>query len=135
MVKIEFQSMSVAILDFPIDKNNFFSKIKVVDFKKMLQNHDQILKIHLENTRLKFNNKVLVNKMTLSYYGIENNSVIFCEKYYEPSIVGNYWSILFGIQLNKTKTQDAITGDIDDTTRAKMSCGHYVKFFECIFFR
>jgi hypothetical protein len=121
MVKIEFQSMSVDTLDFLIGENQDFSKIKVQDLKKDIKNHDETFTIHLENTRLKFNDKVLVNKKTLLYYGISENSVIYCEKFFEPSVwVGLSW-------FTRIQTQDAITGDIDDNKRAIMSCGHSVK--------
>ena len=120
MVKIEFQSMSIDILDIPIKRKIF--KKKVEDLIQLIKNQGEDFRIHLENTRLKFNDKILINKKYLLHYGIDNKSVVFCEKYYEPCR-----SMIFGIQFNSTRTQDVITGDIDDSTRAKMSCGHYVK--------
>ena len=96
--------------------------------KKDIKNHGQTFAIHLENTRLKFNEKVLVNKKTLFYYGISENSVIYCEKFFEPSVwVGLSW-------FTRIQTQDAITGDIDDNKRAIMSCGHSVKKLKFILF-
>ena len=82
-----------------------------IDLIRLIKNQGEYLRIHLENTRLKFNDKILINKKYLSYYGIDNKSVVFCEKYYEPC-----WSMLFCIQFSSARTQDAITGVIDDST-------------------
>jgi hypothetical protein len=116
MVKIEFQSMSIDVLDIPIKRKIF--KKKVEDLLQLIKNQGEDFRIHLENTRLKFDDKILNRKKYLSFYGIDNKSVVFCEK---------YRSMLICIQFNCTRTQDAITGVIDDSTRVKMSCGHYVK--------
>ena len=127
MIRIEFQSMSIDSLQFHVGDEQSFKKLKIVDLKLKLKASDPRLKCHFENTRLRYNDRILENKKSLAFYGIQANALISCEKFYEPSI----WSYFTrDFKLSKALTQDAITGDIDaNVTRAIMSCGHNVRFF------
>ena len=127
MIRIEFQSMSIESFQFHVGDEQSFEKLKIVDLKPKLKALDPRLKCHFENTRLRYNDRILENKKSLAFYGIKANALISCEKFYEPSI----WSYFRrDFKLSKSGTRDAITGEIDaNITRAIMSCGHSVLLF------
>ena len=93
-----------------------FANTTVEQLKEKIFSSSELKSI-LQNGRLKFDDAILQEKKTLSFYGIKNNSTLTVEKYYDPE---KNFGLKFRI------APDSITNEDNGQLRAVLSCGHAV---------
>ena len=94
-----------------------FANTTVEQLKEKIFSSSELKSI-LQNGRLKFDDAILQEKKTLSFYGIKNNSTLTVEKYYDPE---KNFGLKFRI------APDSITNEDNGQLRAVLSCGHAVE--------